>query len=521
MPTDLNSAKHPLTQAGVGPSPASLLAGAVVAGMVLGSCQPGGRLPYAAWIAPAMLLVVIRGRRARDRALAGWLAGSVMAAVAAGEPAWHTLGSFFDLSGPSLALAWIGADQLLGAVPVALFALIAGDLRAGRPEVRAWIAGAAWIASESVRELIFPGAWLGVAATLTPWPSALQPVSIVGAVAFGGVVIGTNVLLLRAVLGPDRRRSGFAAALVITVLAGFGLDTSPMRTDHEVLAARAGPETDDGIRLRLVHGSASGGPSTARAIEQLVSDSTAAELVDLTIWPENAITAPGPINIDSVRDRIGSRPGSTHLMLGMPWIVERNSGEWASIAAAVLLDIRSGASSFVLKQHPVPIAEPRALRDSDRGPDHSMSDATHRTRFLAVRNVELGLAICYEILLESVARTHAADGAEAIVNVSNEEWFDSGGIGSAHMLSHSVLRAIETGLPVVRSTNHGHTAVIDPAGRIVARSEAGEPIETFVRSRSTEAAYVHVGRWSITIALLVGAALSARGARRPTSGDAT
>ena len=473
-----------------------------------------------------MLLVVIRGRRARDRALAGWLAGSVMAAVAAGEPAWHTLGSFFDLSGSSLTLAWIGADQLLGAVPIALFTLLAGDLRAERPEVRAWIVGSAWIASESVRELIFPGAWLGVAATLTPWPSALQAISIVGSVAFGGVVLGTNALLLRAVLGPDRRRSGFAAALVITILAGYGLDTSPMRADHDVLAAGAEPEPENGIRLRLVHGSASrrstsGGPSTARAIEQLVSDSTAPELVDLTIWPENAITAPGPINIDSVRDRIGSRPGSTHLMLGMPWIVERNSGEWASIAAAVLLDIRSGASSFVLKQHPVPIAEPRALRDSDRGPDHSMSDATHRTRFLAVRNVELGLAICYEILLESVARTHAADGAEAIVNVSNEEWFDSGGIGSAHMLSHSVLRAIETGLPVVRSTNRGHTAVIDPAGRIVARSEAGEPIETFVRSRSTEAAYVHVGRWSITIALLVGAALSARGARRPTSGDTT
>ena len=59
-----------------------------------------------------------------------------------------------------------------------------------------------------------------------------------------------------------------------------------------------------------------------------------------------------------------------------------------------------------------------------------------------------------------------------IVNVSNDSWF---GVTSGPLqhLNQASYRAIEEGLPIVRVTPNGVSAVIDPFGRIVQRSRLG------------------------------------------------
>ncbi|HEB90348.1 MAG TPA: apolipoprotein N-acyltransferase, partial [Deltaproteobacteria bacterium] len=61
------------------------------------------------------------------------------------------------------------------------------------------------------------------------------------------------------------------------------------------------------------------------------------------------------------------------------------------------------------------------------------------------------------------------DGADLLVNLSNESWLGSGTHGPDQMLAASVLRAIEERRPVLRSTTVGITAAIDAHGRIPAR----------------------------------------------------
>lgn len=74
-----------------------------------------------------------------------------------------------------------------------------------------------------------------------------------------------------------------------------------------------------------------------------------------------------------------------------------------------------------------------------------------------------GLQVCYEIIFSGqvVDRAHRPD---FIFNPSNDAWF--GGWGPPQHLAQARLRAIEEGLPVVRSTPTGISAVIDADGRI-------------------------------------------------------
>jgi apolipoprotein N-acyltransferase len=72
-----------------------------------------------------------------------------------------------------------------------------------------------------------------------------------------------------------------------------------------------------------------------------------------------------------------------------------------------------------------------------------------------------GMQICYEIIFSGqvVDRAHRPD---YIVNPSNDGWF--GDWGPPQHLAQARLRAIEEGLPVLRSTTNGVSAVVDADG---------------------------------------------------------
>jgi apolipoprotein N-acyltransferase len=81
--------------------------------------------------------------------------------------------------------------------------------------------------------------------------------------------------------------------------------------------------------------------------------------------------------------------------------------------------------------------------------------------------------ICYESLFPRLAKP--VPGVRAIVNVSNDAWFGvtSGPLQHLNLASY---RAIETGLPLIRATPTGVSALIDAQGRILpgARLKLGE-----------------------------------------------
>ena len=80
---------------------------------------------------------------------------------------------------------------------------------------------------------------------------------------------------------------------------------------------------------------------------------------------------------------------------------------------------------------------------------------------------KLGVFICYESIFPDDIRQFAANGAQVFVNVSNDGWYGDSGAYAQH-LKQARMRAVENARWLLRDTNTGVTASIDPFGRVVA-----------------------------------------------------
>lgn len=84
---------------------------------------------------------------------------------------------------------------------------------------------------------------------------------------------------------------------------------------------------------------------------------------------------------------------------------------------------------------------------------------------------DIGVQICYEIIFSGQV-THRKKRPRFIFNPSNDAWF--GQVGPPQHLAQARLRAIEEGLPVIRSTPTGVSAIIDADGRVVKSLALGQ-----------------------------------------------
>jgi apolipoprotein N-acyltransferase len=83
------------------------------------------------------------------------------------------------------------------------------------------------------------------------------------------------------------------------------------------------------------------------------------------------------------------------------------------------------------------------------------------------RTLRVGPLICYDAVDPRFARASARAGAELLVTLSNDSWFDAGGGPRLHLVV-AAFRSIETRLPQIRATNTGITAAIDAEGTLIA-----------------------------------------------------
>jgi apolipoprotein N-acyltransferase len=89
------------------------------------------------------------------------------------------------------------------------------------------------------------------------------------------------------------------------------------------------------------------------------------------------------------------------------------------------------------------------------------------------RRLRVAPLVCYDAVDPELAAGAAERGAELLLVLSNDSWF-SHGVGPHGHLIVSAFRSIETGLPQVRATNTGISAVIDASGAILTALDTGE-----------------------------------------------
>jgi apolipoprotein N-acyltransferase len=98
--------------------------------------------------------------------------------------------------------------------------------------------------------------------------------------------------------------------------------------------------------------------------------------------------------------------------------------------------------------------------------------------------------ICFEDSFSDLSRTFTRNGAELIVNISNDAWSESLP-GQYQHLSMAVFRAVENSRAMVRATASGQTCLIMPDGRVAAESEPFKENYLTVRVPLTDEATIY------------------------------
>lgn len=214
-------------------------------------------------------------------------------------------------------------------------------------------------------------------------------------------------------------------------------------------------------------------------LRRLTGPLTQVEGLQLIVWPETAIPddlLTSVSSYDLVHDLVTN---------GVPLLVGSMDTEWLDDGSqryynsSFLVDAAGMVVKGYDKQHLVMFGEYVPLQHaipfiSAMTPiQASFSPGTTSTLF-AVESSEVlfSVLICFEDTVSALARRAVGGGARMLVNQTNDAWFDPLP-GSRQHLWHSVLRAVENGVPVVRSANTGISGLIDRRGRVAAVVEQG------------------------------------------------
>ncbi len=188
----------------------------------------------------------------------------------------------------------------------------------------------------------------------------------------------------------------------------------------------------------------------------------------LIVWPESAapyylFTMPG----DGLVMKYLALEKKSHLILGSKGVVRRGKG-LARTNRAWLIGPEGTALGFYDKAALAPFGEYSPL-----GPlwllellavDKYEFARGEPGRILDAGQYKIGPLICFEALVPSLARMQTNDGAQVLVNISNEAWFIDG--VSRQILAHMRMRCLETRRACARASDMGLSALIMPDGGI-------------------------------------------------------
>jgi apolipoprotein N-acyltransferase len=115
-----------------------------------------------------------------------------------------------------------------------------------------------------------------------------------------------------------------------------------------------------------------------------------------------------------------------------------------------------------------------------------------------------GPAICYEVVFPQIPRTQVVHGADVLVTITNDAWYDGTSAPRQH-LNQARLRAVETDRYLLRAATTGISAFVTPTGRVVEELAMNRQGTIYARfePRVTTTAYVRYGDWFACGAVVV------------------
>lgn len=260
---------------------------------------------------------------------------------------------------------------------------------------------------------------------------------------------------------------------------------------------------------------------------QQLSETKSNHQLDLLIWPE----APAPFSMqDPQFARIASLLAIHFQHPFLAGVIEwrpapgEHAGSHTPLAAynsAVLLDPQGQTTFTYDKVHLVPFGEyePFPLIHAVVASVSGEVGGFHKGAKYSVarlpNGLEFGIFICYEAIFPGEVRHFAANGANLYINISNDGWFGRSAAPEQHLRMARV-RAAENRRWLLRVTNNGFTASIDPYGRIFRAlpTDVRAAVDLPYDFRTDETIYTRFGDWFAWLCVIVSVILLATTIRK-------
>jgi apolipoprotein N-acyltransferase len=335
-----------------------------------------------------------------------------------------------------------------------------------------------------------------------------------------------NSVFAAAFLAAKERRKRLlvaACAAVVILQTGQWLAPPPVAADHTALLVQPDIPIQTGEMWTKEYFESTLRELTAISLRPAAEK--AGQRYDLIVWPESP--SPFYTNDPLFRDAVSelARQSGTWVVAGSIGITAamhattiNSAGQSSQIFnSAVLVSPQGEWVGRYDKVHLVPFGEylpfPRVFAfaggltkevgEFQRGASRTPLDAGGQ---------RLGMFICYESIFPDEVRQGPLQGAQVLVNISNDGWYGDSGAWKQH-LQQTQMRAIENERWLLAATNTGMTASVDPYGRIVAatprrvRTALAAP---YALSSSTSF-YTRHGDWFAYLCAIISAgALGAR-----------
>ncbi len=344
-----------------------------------------------------------------------------------------------------------------------------------------------WVALEYLRSFIFSGfPWELLGYSQYQRLRLIQISDIMGVYGLSALIVLCNAAILFAVLYLFKKRwaaagvSGrLAAGALITTAAALGLTWiyghQRLATIDRLIAAapKASIAVVQGNIDQSIKWDAAFQMQTIARYNRL-SQTVMKKNPDLIVWPESA--TPFYLMYDQKPSELVFKSierTRTDYLIGSPSFERR--GEKVQYFNSAYL-IRPGEKTIIKydKTHLVPFGEYVPLRKwlpflgkivaqvGDFVPGK-------KGYTLPWHDWRLGVQICYEIIFPPLSRAMTKNGANLLINITNDAWFGKTS-GPYQHFSMTVLRAVENRRTLARAANTGISGFVDPAGRILASS---------------------------------------------------
>ena len=458
---------------------------ATLSGIFLILSFPQFHLGLLAWISLVPLLLSCRNTSPRRAFLFGWITGII---AFSGIVYWIVIAMHQHGNIPFLPSVLI---LLLFATYLGLFVGIFSTLMSfflqyfPRPSILVLVAPSVWVSLEILRTHLFTGfPWALLGYSQYQWLSIIQIADITGVygVSFLIVLINTFLALLIPTLTIRFRerlkvRIGPMAfpAVITTTLVLLTLFYGQFKLE----SLHRAPDQRD-IHLGLIQANINQEEKWDPSFRQKTIDhyrnltiqtikNHGADGVDLIVWPE----ASTPFNFaleNTFRDQITTlvQTQQTPLLFGSIAVKEITEESAQLLNRAYLLSSQGTILNHYDKMHLVPFGEyaPQFLSFTNKlahgigdyvpGNEHTIMSGPHG-RF--------GVAICFEVIYPDLVRRFVKDGAEYMITITNDAWYDSSSAPYQHF-SMVVFRAVENRVSFARAANTGISGFIDVDGSI-------------------------------------------------------